>query len=798
MVSLGFVFRHPVVQRFALAHLIAYEVEPRNEEWFARCRINHSLAFPLASFDVVRFGVICIAAFAFLSAVAGSLIFIGGAAVVAAQMVLDRRHRQELGKHVAHVRWLSRIALCRSIVWSAAIAGTIVFVPASLQLPFFLACTFMVPFDAFSMIALPRVGLAVAAIEGTALGAVCLWYGGVGGALAVGAVAGALLYIHWAVFNLHYMFATRRLRTKDLREKNETIQLLLNQYDEEGSDWLYECDRNGNIVNPSQRFCAATGLTADQLSGRRISDFIIDPQVRGGFRKRAGGIEPLRDEVIPLEFDGRKQWWSISGRPILDKNGNKIGRRGFIADVTKSQVAEQRAAYMAHYDGLTGLANRSLFGTTLERAFLRCGEAQNLALLCLDLDHFKAVNDTYGHPIGDGLLVEAAQRIEKAIPHHAMAARLGGDEFAVLLENVDDRAEVLKIAEAIVRSMDDPISVDGQMLQIGTSIGIAFAPANGNDGKALLQAADLALYDAKSKGRKGASLFDPVMQAEAHERRRLELDLRAALARHEFEVQYQPLIGIESGEIEGYEALLRWNHPTKGLVPPSTFIPIAEDTGQIVSIGEWVLREATMEAACWPDHLFVSINLSPLQLRDKGLIGTIINALAHSGLPADRLEIEITETTLMNDSEENMALLHRMRALGTKIALDDFGTGYSSLNYLRSFPFDKIKIDRCFISDLVDEEDSGAIVAAVIDLARQLDIRTTAEGVEREDQLDRLRASGCNQVQGFLYSKALPADALERVRERRDPSSADLTMLDSERKALAGAARPDDGERVTG
>lgn len=777
---LGYVLRHPAVQRLALTHLVEHEVEPRNQDWFARCRINHCLAFPLALFDAARFGLIAIAALVFLPLAYPLIALAAGTLVVAMQMAFDRRHRHKIGTHVERIRLLSVIALCRSVAWAVVIAGTARLAPPPLTMPFLTAFAFLMLFDALSMVALPWVAMAIAAIEGAAFIAACLGIGGPAGLATAAITLGALVYIHWVVFNLHYMFATRRLRTRELRDKNETIQLLLNQYDEEGSDWLYECDRNGCIVNPSQRFCAAAGLSADNLTGKRISDFILDPQIRGRFRKRAWGTEPIRDEVVPLEFYGKKCWWSITGRPIFDAQGTKIGRRGFIADVTKSQLAEQRADYVAHYDGLTGLPNRSLFGTTLERAFVRRDPAQLMALLYIDLDFFKAVNDTYGHQAGDELLVEAARRIERAIPHHAMAARLGGDEFTVLLEQVQDRTTVLKIAETIVRSMDDPISIDDQIMQVGASVGIAFAPDNGIDAKTVLQAADLALYDAKSKGRRGASLFDPVMQAEAHDRRRLELDLRAALTRKEFEVHYQPLIGVETGAIEGYEALLRWNHPTRGSVSPSTFIPIAEDTGQIVPIGEWVLREATMEAACWPDHLFVSINLSPVQLRDRGLVSILVNALANSGLPASRLEIEITETTLMNDSEENLALLHKIRKLGAKIALDDFGTGYSSLNYLRSFPFDKIKIDRCFVSDVVDKEDSQAIVAAVIDLARQLSMRTTAEGVEREDQLDLLRASGCNQVQGFLYSQAVPAEALERVRQRADGQTAsaiDLAML---------------------
>ena len=335
---------------------------------------------------------------------------------------------------------------------------------------------------------------------------------------------------------------------------------------------------------------------------------------------------------------------------------------------------------MAHYDVLTNLPNRSLFNTTLRRAFDRQDHDQILGILYVDLDHFKAINDTHGHAIGDTVLAEAGRRIEQAVGNSNMVARLGGDEFAVLLDRLADRQEALGIAQAIVSAMDDPIGIEGQVqpLPIGASVGVAFAPDNGLTGEDVLKAADLALYDAKSRGRSGASVFDPGMQQEVQDRRALELDLRAALSRGELEVQYQPLKDAATTETVGYEALLRWHHPERGDVSPAVFIPIAEETGQIMAIGSWVLREALNEAANWPEHLTVSVNLSPAQMRDEGLLNTIVGALAASGVAPQRLELEITESLLMQDNDDNFELLHRIRDIGVQIALDDFGTGYSS------------------------------------------------------------------------------------------------------------------------
>ena len=405
--------------------------------------------------------------------------------------------------------------------------------------------------------------------------------------------------------------------------------------------------RTARSLRPNARFCAASQCTANHLEGLRLSLLFDDCPERHELRRIGEFEEPFRGLVVPLHVSGQKRWWSLSARPVRDADGVLTSWRGFVTDVTRTRKAEDRVNYMAHYDPLTNLPNRSLFNTTLDRALERRAPGGLVAALYVDLDHFKGINDTLGHATGDRALAEAARRIEDAAGIGATTARLGGDEFAVLLDHIADRAQAVAIAERIVQACRVPLEHDGQYLPMGASVGIAFAPGDGADGESLLRAADLALYDAKAGGRGGARCFDPAMQELAHERRLLEHDLRAALALGQLELRYQPLVDTDTGETAGYEALLRWNHPTRGEVAPSLFVPIAEDIGQIVAIGTWVLREALREAARWPDHLFVSANLSPAQLRDGQLLPTLVQALGASGLDPQRLELEITETMLM-------------------------------------------------------------------------------------------------------------------------------------------------------
>ena len=430
---------------------------------------------------------------------------------------------------------------------------------------------------------------------------------------------------------------------------------------------------------------------------------------------------------------------------------------------------EQRITQLAFNDVLTGLPNRTMFQQQLEHLLRAAeGDGRLFALHCLDLDQFKAVNDTLGHPAGDALLVEAGRRVQEAARGH-FVARLGGDEFIVLQSIGQDRDSIDRLAREILRAMAQPHIVDGNEIVPSTSIGIAIAPEDGADGETLLRNADLALYRAKEAGRGTFAFFEESLNQRAQARRQLETDLRLAIDRGEFELHYQPLFDLEQNRICSFEALIRWNHPERGQISPIEFVPVAEDTGLIVPIGAWVVREACRQASCWPDHVRIAVNVSPVQFLRGALHETILRALADSGIAPNRLEVEITESIFLEGSESTLRLLHALRSLGVRIALDDFGTGYSSLSYLQSFPFDKLKIDRSFIHNLLTREGASAIVRAITDLAHALNIETTAEGVEETAQLMELRAHGCSSVQGFLFAEPMTAADVDQLfREHGD------------------------------
>jgi diguanylate cyclase (GGDEF)-like protein len=431
--------------------------------------------------------------------------------------------------------------------------------------------------------------------------------------------------------------------------------------------------------------------------------------------------------------------------------------------VGKIAEREQRITQLAFNDVLTGLPNRSMFQQQLEHMMRAShGNGGLFALHCLDLDQFKAINDTLGHPAGDALLVEAGRRVQQAARGH-FVARLGGDEFVVLQSVGEDRDAIDRLARDILESMAQPLRIEGNELVPSTSIGIAIAPQDGSDGGNLLRNADLALYRAKEAGRGTYAFFEESLNQRAQQRRQIETDLRLAIEREEFELHYQPLFDLAENRICSFEALLRWNHPTMGMIAPADFIPVAEDTGLIVPIGAWVIRKACFEAARWPENVRVAVNVSPVQFHRGSLNETILLALADSGLAPARFEIEITESVFLEGSEATLRLLHSLRSLGVRVALDDFGTGYSSLSYLLSFPFDKLKIDRSFIHNLLTREGASAIVRAITDLAHALNIETTAEGVEETAQLMELRAHGCSSVQGFLFAEPMTAADVERL-----------------------------------
>jgi diguanylate cyclase (GGDEF)-like protein/PAS domain S-box-containing protein len=458
---------------------------------------------------------------------------------------------------------------------------------------------------------------------------------------------------------------------------------------------------------------------------------------------------------------------------IRDQAGEPRYIINVVEDVTERRRANERIAHLAHYDALTDLPNRVLFREQIERELQRNSRGGQFALLYIDVDEFKGINDSLGHHVGDELLKAVAGRIRSCIRETDLVARLGGDEFAVIQTDVADADDVVEFVTRIHEAIRQPYECLGHRLTTDASIGIALAPQDGTDLDQLIKNADLAMYGAKADGRRTYRFFEPAMDARAKARLSMERDLREALVDGAFEIHYQPLVNLARDEVTGCEALLRWRHPERGMVSPAEFIPVAEDTGLIVELGDWVLKTACAEAASWPAHVRLAVNVSPVQLKCPTLALKIASALAASGLPANRLELEITEAVLIRDDETALAILHQLRAIGIRIALDDFGTGYSSLSYLKRFPFDKIKIDRCFVSDVAEAGGSSAIVQAVVNIAASCNMTTTAEGVETLAQKGMLRTLGCTEMQGYLFSAAKPGPEVRKLfGARTEPTAA--------------------------
>jgi diguanylate cyclase (GGDEF)-like protein len=584
-------------------------------------------------------------------------------------------------------------------------------------------------------------------------------------------------------------------REAELRESAETINLLLADFTEQGSDWILEMDGRGCIINPSEQLASAAQRPLETLIGLPLVDLIDKGPDRDQLADHLALGRAFRNLPVSLSIGKDRLWWTISARPSLENGGTF---RGIVTDITAQRQAEDQVSYMAHFDSLTDLPNRFQFNQRLGR-MLR-DEREGVGLMFLDLDQFKIINDTLGHSFGDLLLKGVARRLESCISGEEIVARLGGDEFAILFKNGDlDHMQV--VGSKIINALTMPFRLDDHDVIVGTSIGLATSPDHGLDSASLLRNADLALYEAKSQGRNRYVVFQVGMDESAQLRRALELDLRGALGKKELCLHYQPLVRIEDGKTLGYEALIRWEHPERGVVMPDSFIPIAEESGMIIPIGEWVIRQAIDDLTLWPEEMTVSINLSPAQMRSSSLITTLVHALAKTGADPKRVCIEITESVLMQDSAANLETLHKLHEIGVEIALDDFGTGYSSLNYLRSFPFDKIKIDRCFINEIDTREDCQAIVRSVVNLAKSLGMTTTAEGVEREDQLEQLRLEGCMNVQGYLFSKAVPQDQLTDLRLPVHSHSQRLVDLEATRKSRKNKPAKEDvaiGRRKAG
>lgn len=563
------------------------------------------------------------------------------------------------------------------------------------------------------------------------------------------------------------------VRQKDsLAKQGQVISLLLKDYEEQTSDWLWETDERLRFRAPSARFIQAAGRSAVAIQGGDFST-LIDISGSGGeeaLRAISGHMSAsaaFRDIVLPVLVGGEVRWWSVSGKPLEDERRGFAGYRGVISDVTEARLAEDRIRHLAQHDALTNLPNRATFSERLETALHNPGAG--LAVLSIDLDNFKPVNDRYGHPVGDKVLIAVAERLRGALQREDIVARFGGDEFLVARPGacVDD---VEALCRRIVAVLAEPFDLQGEAASIGASIGVAFLGADGATGNELIKNADAALYRAKAEGRDTFRFFEPEMDRKLQDRQRMIQDLRHAVARNELVLHYQPFVNAATDEITGYEALIRWNHPTRGLVPPGDFIPLAEASGLINSIGMWVIENACMEAARWPVHQRVSVNISPVQFLGPSLAAGILTCLMKAGLSPERLEIEVTESILIDNPDRAIGVLRQIKAMGMRVALDDFGIGYSSLSYLRYFPFDKVKIDRCFVQDLDTRADNQVIVRAIRDIAKGLGMSITAEGVETAGQAAQLKSTGCEELQGYLFARPKPADRLSAESLNNEPS----------------------------
>jgi diguanylate cyclase (GGDEF)-like protein/PAS domain S-box-containing protein len=553
----------------------------------------------------------------------------------------------------------------------------------------------------------------------------------------------------------------------DRRSKDKLRQqkVLLDAALENMSQGLCMFDAEGCAILFNERYLQMTGSSAASLKGQCLLDLFKQRKASGQF---AGDPEEFFEAVMADIRAGKSSTKIVETATgcVLRVTEQPMVNGGWVAtleDITVWQEAQAQISHMARHDALTNLPNRTLFREQLEEALRHAKRNDHIAVLFLDLDHFKSINDSLGHPIGDDLLKDVANRLTNCVREGDTVCRLGGDEFAIVQVGGDPLASPTNLANRLIEAISAPYEIQGHQITIGVSIGIAVSPDDGSEPDQLLKNADLALYRAKEEGRGIFHFFEIGMDARAQARRLLEIDLRGALLRSEFVVYYQPIQDLKAERVVGFEALVRWNHPLRGLIAPLNFIPLAEETGLIVPLGDWVLRTACRDAAGWSQDVCVAVNLSPAQFKSRSLVPSVVSALAVSGLAACRLELEITESVLLQDSDVTLVTLHKLRALGVRISMDDFGTGYSSLSYLRSFPFDKIKIDRSFVSQLSSRDGSMAIVRAVAGLGKSLGISTTAEGVETDEQLALLRSEGCTEVQGYLFSPPRPAEDVESM-----------------------------------
>ena len=562
------------------------------------------------------------------------------------------------------------------------------------------------------------------------------------------------------------------INKSDMRRRLE----LLDNFEDLEIGWFWATDPSGSLIYLSESAARALGCEPEQIVGRKLTNLFVEERNDDHeeverplpFLISARNSFAALPARIKLQDADREVWWSISGKPQFDIEGHFAGYRGGAKDITAARERDRDASRLAKYDTLTGLANRHRMEKRLT-ALLTAYKAakRSCALMMLDLDRFKQVNDTLGHPAGDELLKQVAQRLRSIIGDKGEIGRLGGDEFQIILPDMDDRGQLGELAQRLIQMISQPYSIDGSRAIIGTSVGVAIAPYDGLESDELVSSADLALYAAKGGGRGQFRFYSADLKDGARTRKRIEEDLRDALQHDQLELHYQPLVCAKTRKVKGFESLMRWNHPERGWISPGQFIPIAEETSIIADIGEWALMRACRDAAAWPGSIRVAVNVSPVQFANEDFPSVVQRALDGSGLAANRLELEITESVFMSDPHATNRMFKRLKQIGVRLALDDFGTGYSSLGYLRDAPFDKLKIDQSFVrGSTVEGNNNFAIITAVVSLAKALRMETVAEGVEAMDELELVTDRGADLIQGFIFAKAMPqCDVISRLEQ---------------------------------
>lgn len=596
--------------------------------------------------------------------------------------------------------------------------------------------------------------------------------------LALASLAIAVLLISGCLMTGR-SFIERRVAEANLSEKSEVVSLLLKEFEDTGADWLWQTDTSRRITHVSPRFAHAIGQPPEQIEGKPFLQLVAGESWESG--KFSTALHELADKLkrrdsfsnmlVPVQINGENRWWELSASPKLDDNGVFHGFRGVGSDITEQRASADKISHLARFDTLTRLPNRLQLTDAVRKA-MQTAEQWNgrCGFMMIDLDRFKAVNDTLGHPVGDRLLARVSERLRSIMTDNELCGRLGGDEFAIVIKEASDTHYMELLARKIIETLSRPYEVDQHTLYIGASVGTAIGPRDGRTVEMLMRSADLALYRSKDQGGGAFTHYEPKLHVQAEERRVMEMALRKALENDELSLNYQPVVSADSGGVVGFEALLRWTNPQFGVVSPAKFIPLAEEARLIVSIGEWVMRTACKEAMHWPSTVKVAVNASADQLTEVNFLSMVISALEESGLPPNRLEIEVTESIFMHEGNGAAEVLDQIIALGINLSLDDFGTGYSSLGYLRKTRFNTIKVDRSFVQGAAkNAPESLAIIRAVVAMADALGMSTTAEGAETEEEVMMIKKLGCRKIQGYYFGRPMIAEDAKNLFSMFEP-----------------------------